>query len=195
MTSANSLESGYFSNQNKLYSMLALYKFFQKNNNGENREYVIARAALISEIQKIRFHVELLKKALSFGFQTFTDVRAALNNRQSPKIISYNENLGWIGRQKIIHGNVYKIYHRDDIINFPADSIMVAYNTNPEYMSAFLQAKAVIVENTSQLSHTAITCREFNIMGVLWAVGCMNFKDNDFIEIDTINKIIKLCQN
>jgi hypothetical protein len=94
MTSANSLESGYFSNQNKLYSMLALYKFFQKNNNGENREYVIARAALISEIQKIRFHVELLKKALSFGFQTFTDVRAALNNRQSPKIISYNENLG-----------------------------------------------------------------------------------------------------
>jgi len=195
MTSTESLESGYYSNQTKLYGLITLYKYFLKMDRRSIDHYDYVKNAFVSEINKIRFHVELLKKALSFGFKTFLDIRSALNNRESPLLIHYGENLWNIEKSETVRGSVYKIYHRDDLKDFPDDAIMVAYNTNPEYMSAFLRARAVMVENTSQLSHTAITCREFNIQWVLWAIGCMNFKNGDPIEIHTIDKTIRLCQS
>lgn len=194
MTSTDELMVWYLSNQDKLQSMLVLYKYFLNTIQVPVDKYKITKLALISEIQKIRFHVELIKKAMFFGYKNFSQIRSDLNKNISASEVPYQENMGNIEQQEYLTGRVSKIYHRDDIKDFQKWAIMVAYNTNPEYMSAFLSAKAVIVENASRLSHAAITCREFGIPGALWATGCMGFQDNSTIEIDTQSKIIKICQ-
>jgi phosphohistidine swiveling domain-containing protein len=41
--------------------------------------------------------------------------------------------------------------------------IMVAENTNPEFIYAFYKASLILVESSSELSHAAVTCKELDI--------------------------------
>ena len=189
------LQEGYAIYQNKLQSLLLIYKYLSNNIPSiDGVEYRTVQLALMSEINKIRFHVELTKKAMFFGYKTLSHVKIDLEKDFSLLEVTYQENIWNIERETYWLGNLSKVYNRDDIKNFPKWAIMVAYNTNPEYMAAFLSAKAVIVENASQLSHAAITCREFSIPWALGASGCMGFQNNATLEIDTQNKIIQICQ-
>lgn len=74
------------------------------------------------------------------------------------------------------------------------DEILIAERTDPGWIVLFTQAKGIIVEYGSLLSHTAIVSRELGIPAVVSAAGVMNWlTDGDLIEFDgktgTITKL------
>lgn len=74
------------------------------------------------------------------------------------------------------------------------DEILIAERTDPGWIVLFTQAKGIIVEYGSLLSHTAIVSRELGIPAIVSAAGVMNWlSDGDIIEFDgrrgTITKL------
>jgi len=71
--------------------------------------------------------------------------------------------------------------------------IMIAENTNPEFINAFYKASFIAVETASELSHAAITCKELKIPLALGAKNIFLASENEKeININTNNKIINL---
>ncbi len=65
------------------------------------------------------------------------------------------------------------------------DEILIAERTDPGWIVLFTQAKGIIVEYGSLLSHTAIVSRELGIPAIVSASGVMNWlRDGDLIEFD-----------
>lgn len=75
---------------------------------------------------------------------------------------------------------------RDPSIAKPLkDEILIAERTDPGWIVLFTQAKGIIVEYGSLLSHTAIVSRELGIPAIVSAAGVMNWlTDGDLIEFD-----------
>ncbi len=65
------------------------------------------------------------------------------------------------------------------------DEILIAERTDPGWIVLFTQAKGIIVEYGSLLSHTAIVSRELGIPAIVSASGVMDWlADGDLIEFD-----------
>lgn len=97
------------------------------------------------------------------------------------KHIHMDSNITW---------SIHKVYNKQSASNMKRWDIMLAYNTNPEFLKAFYSAKAVCVETFSELSHAAVTCRELWIPLVLWASWIMDLGDWQNITIDISQKKI-----
>ena len=88
---------------------------------------------------------------------------------------------------------IHKVYNVVSSKKMIQDYIMIAENTNPEFISAFYKAKFICVETESELSHASITCKELNIPLALWAKGIFLATENGKrIEINTKIKVIYL---
>lgn len=91
-------------------------------------------------------------------------------------------------------GNVV-IINSTNISNIDVkDKILVTKMTDPGWVYLITQAKAVIAERGSLLSHTAIISRELNKPAVVGVKNVTNIlKDGDRVEVDaTTGKIIKI---
>ena len=77
------------------------------------------------------------------------------------------------------------------------DEILIAERTDPGWIVLFTQAKGIIVEYGSLLSHTAIVSRELGIPAIVSADGVMDWlADGDLIEFNgKTGSIRKLTQN
>lgn len=65
------------------------------------------------------------------------------------------------------------------------DEILIAERTDPGWIVLFTQAKGIIVEYGSLLSHTAIVSRELGIPAIVSCSGVMNWlEDGDLIEFN-----------
>src|SRR6187401_1176761 len=84
----------------------------------------------------------------------------------------------------IVRGRVRVV--RDPTLAKPLeDEILIAERTDPGWIVLFTQAKGIIVEYGSLLSHTAIVSRELGIPAIVSASGVMDWlKDGDLIEFD-----------
>lgn len=84
----------------------------------------------------------------------------------------------------IVRGKVRVV--RDPNTAKPLDEeILIAERTDPGWIVLFTQAKGIIVEYGSLLSHTAIVSRELGIPAIVSASGVMEWlKDGDMIEFD-----------
>lgn len=107
------------------------------------------------------------------------------------KKINYYKNIS-VKDEKytwIIH-KVYNVISSKEMKDW---YIMVAENTNPEFIDAFYKAIFIAVETNSELSHAAITCKELKIPLALWAKNIFFASDNwQKININTKNKTINL---
>lgn len=73
--------------------------------------------------------------------------------------------------------------------------IIVAKMTDPGWVFLLLQAKGIIAENGSILSHTAIISRELNIPAVVGVKGIMNtLKTGDRVILDGTKGVVEICQ-
>lgn len=71
------------------------------------------------------------------------------------------------------------------------DEILIAERTDPGWIVLFTQARGIIVEYGSLLSHTAIVSRELGIPSIVSASGVMSWlKDGDLIEFDGTKGLI-----
>ena len=72
--------------------------------------------------------------------------------------------------------------------------VLVARNTDPGWISHFVNASAVVVERGSILSHSAIVSRELGIPCVVGVKGaCSWLKDGDLVEVDGGEGIVRKC--
>jgi phosphohistidine swiveling domain-containing protein len=71
--------------------------------------------------------------------------------------------------------------------------ILVVSATTPKMVPEIRKMKAVVADEGGQLSHAAITCREFKIPGIIGTKVATKFlKTGDQIEIDTSKGIVKV---
>lgn len=72
------------------------------------------------------------------------------------------------------------------------DEILIAERTDPGWIVLFTQAKGIIVEYGSLLSHTAIVSRELGIPAIVSCSGVMNWlADGDLIEFNGKTGVIR----
>ncbi len=76
------------------------------------------------------------------------------------------------------------------------DEILIAERTDPGWIVLFTQAKGIIVEYGSLLSHTAIVSRELGIPAIVSAAGVMDWlSDGDLIEFNGKTGSIKKLES
>lgn len=95
-----------------------------------------------------------------------------------------------------------KVKARAHIIHDPLTTplsfgeVLVARNTDPGWISHFVNAAAVVVERGSILSHSAIVSRELGIPCVVALKdACSWLKDGDLIEVDGGSGIVRKCDD
>lgn len=109
--------------------------------------------------------------------------------------VEYIKNISLI-EWSMYSGFVEKVYNKDTANSFLKWNIMIAKNTNPEFLNAFYNAKMVCADTKSELSHAAITCRELKIPLALWCDNLFfSVENNDFITVNTKEKIIKIWKH
>jgi len=95
-----------------------------------------------------------------------------------------------------IKGKAKIIKSEKDYLSIEDGDILFMRNASPEIFIHFHKIKAMIIENTSLLSHAAILAREHNIphnIGVENATSIVS--DGEIIIIDIKNRKITKCKN
>lgn len=114
-----------------------------------------------------------------------TSSKSSVTVRESSDAVKSDYTLSGLGCSPgTVRGHVRVV--RDPSIAKPLkDEILIAERTDPGWIVLFTQAKGIIVEYGSLLSHTAIVSRELGIPAIVSAAGVMNWlKDGDLIEFD-----------
>ncbi|QFR39601.1 hypothetical protein A9Q91_05265 [Candidatus Gracilibacteria bacterium 28_42_T64] len=133
----------------------------------------------------IQFYQEILNMGYSSIEQYFD------SQKTQRRSISYDINISI--QQDSYEGKVHKVYNVESASDLNKGSIMVAENTNPEFLRAFYNAQCICVETRSELSHAAITCRELGIPLMLGAEGIFfSCQNDDTLEINTVSKKINI---
>ena len=126
-------------------------------------------------------------------YEWYNNISEISNKRLINKTyIKYIKNIS-IWNIKIHSWKISKVYNLKTANNFKKWNIMIAENTNPEYLNAFYNASFICVDTNSELSHAAITCSELNIPLALWAREIfLATTEKQKIKINTQQKIIYL---
>lgn len=140
-------------------------------------------------IYEFKNRIKFYTRLYSFGYRKLDQIYNVKTSDLAE--IRYKKNI-CVKLNKYLW-QVHKVYTVDTSKMIGEGDIMVAHNTNPEFIFAFNHAMIICVESDSELSHAAITCRELKIPLVLGAKGIFNATKNwDKISIDTIEKKIIL---
>ena len=103
-------------------------------------------------------------------------------------------------RKGIVKGKVFTFrYGSPDfakrISQFPEGSILIANMTLPALMPAIRKAKAMVTDSGGITCHAAIVSRELGIPCIIGTgIATKVLKDNDEIEVDTDNGVIKILK-
>ena len=94
----------------------------------------------------------------------------------------------------LVEGTVRRIIDpREEVMG--EDEILVAYRTDPGWISLFPKAQAVLVERGSLLSHSAVVAREMGIPTVVGLAGLMDrLKTGDRIRVDAASGRIEILE-
>lgn len=174
-----------YKNNYKLY-----INFYEKNKN-KNFKYKYELYNYFLNIRLIEFknRIKFYQTLYNSWYRTLDEV-FSFKNININKII-YHKNIS-VKKDEYV-GKVHKVYNVVSSKQIKDNYIMVAENTNPEFLDSFYRAKCIAVETDSELSHAAITCRELSIPLALWSKNIFIATSNDIeINIDTKNKIINL---
>jgi|SRR3989344_518538 len=138
-----------------------------------------------------------------FGYEIFHGKSADKKfnseiKEKTEKVQSFRGTVAF--KNGIIKGNIFLfIWGSEDfnqrIYNFPKNAILVAGQTRPLLMPAIRKAKAIITDEGGLLCHAAIVSRELKIPCIIGTkIATKILKDNDLIEIDTNNGIVKIIK-
>ena len=119
-------------------------------------------------------------------------------DKESKKSKSGDEITGQVayGSKKTVSGKVVIIKDKAELKNkshLINGNILVAIQTTPHFIPYMKKAKAIITDEGGLTCHAAIIAREFKIPCIVGTkTATQILKDNDFVEINTDNGIIKL---
>ncbi len=172
-------------------------------NEGKNQKLtdqeILKVAMIVADIEKHYFFPQDIEWAIEKGRVYIVQSRPVTTIKDNQKLTNYQfqqENLILtgspaspgigIGPAKIIFSpkQINKIKHGD---------ILVAPQTNPDYVPAMKKAKAIVTEKGGRTSHAAIVSRELGIPAVVGAENATKIiKDNQIITVNgTTGEIFK----
>lgn len=94
-----------------------------------------------------------------------------------------------------VRGRARVVLDPGAIAKLPADTVLVARETDPGWLFLMLAAKAIVVERGSMLSHTAITGRKFGIPTVVSvADATKRIPDGALVEVDGATGTVTLLE-
>jgi phosphoenolpyruvate synthase/pyruvate phosphate dikinase len=135
----------------------------------------------LTEITKIQKHFLKLDH----------ESKKSKNNNEIAGQVAHNSNETLKGKIIVIKDKS-ELKSKNHLID---GKILVAIQTTPHYIPYMKKAKAIITDEGGLTCHAAIVAREFKIpciVGTKYATEILN--DNDLIEVDTDNGIIKILK-
>ncbi|MDG1479963.1 MAG: PEP/pyruvate-binding domain-containing protein [Myxococcota bacterium] len=95
----------------------------------------------------------------------------------------------------LVEGTVRRIVDpREEVMG--EDEILVAYRTDPGWISLFPKAQAVLVERGSLLSHSAVVARELGIPTIVGIAGLMDrLRTGDRIRVDAAAGRVEILES
>jgi pyruvate,water dikinase len=152
---------------------------------------ILEVALLIKEIEKHYYFPQDIEWAIeknqlyivqSRPITTITDqlsVNRQLETAAEPILIGAPASPG------VKHGPVKKINSAREIAAIDQGDVLVAPQTNPDYVPAMKKAAAIVTERGGRTSHAAIVSRELGIPAVVGAENAMKvLKDNEVITVN-----------
>lgn len=132
------------------------------------------------------FYDQKQKKALNLTDTIFADqIFSTIGNKKEIK--------GATGYPGKIRGKVKIILDPNKSANFKKGDVLVTGMTRPEYLHLILKASAIVTDAGGILCHAAISARELKKPCIIGTKNATNIlKDNDIVEIDANNGIIKI---
>lgn len=110
----------------------------------------------------------------------------------SAKNTEFSGTIVWQRKGKI-HGKVQLVSKRADFDNFEKGNILLARETNANFLALMLKAKAIITDKGGLLCHAAIVSRELKIPCVVGTeIATRVLQDGQIVEIDTSSGSIKV---
>ena len=107
---------------------------------------------------------------------------------------SKDEMLGVPCSNGVVEGEAYivtDVKKAEDV----KDKILITKTTDPGWVFLLAQAKGIISEKGSLLSHTAIISRELGIPAVVGIEGIMsNVKNGDIVRLDGATGVVKIVK-
>ncbi len=105
---------------------------------------------------------------------------------------NYQEVKGTVAYPGKVKGMVKVITSVNEAKKIEQGNIMVTRDTTTELTSVIKKSAAIVADQGSLLSHTAIVAREFKIPClILTQVGTKVFKDGDLVEVDADKGIVR----
>lgn len=155
--------------------------YFKSNNRLPDKTILQQRIKLFS-----MFYDQKHKRALNLTNTIFTD-------QLYSTVINKNEIEGATGYPGKIRGRVKIILDPNKSANFKKGDVLVTGMTRPEYLSLIKKASAIVTDAGGILCHAAITARELKKPCVIGTKNATTIlKDNDMIEVDANNGVIKI---
>jgi phosphohistidine swiveling domain-containing protein len=132
------------------------------------------------------------KNIISVETQDFASLRKLLNPSIKPK----TKLTGLVASPGYARGRVKICLSHKDTADFKKGEILVAIMTRPDYIEAIKKAEAIVCEEGGLTSHAALIARELQIPCLIAVPGAtVNFKNNDFIEVDCRNGYAQLLSS
>lgn len=98
-------------------------------------------------------------------------------------------------KDKVIKGRIKVILETKDFSKFKKGDILVAKETNANFLPIMEKAMAYVTERGSALCHAAIISRELKIPCIVAAkIATQVLKDGDLVEVDANKGIIKILK-
>ena len=116
-----------------------------------------------------------------------------VNNEYEEK----DENIvtGMIANMGCITGRAKILNSYEDISNVNIGDIIISTMTLPNYIAAMEKAKGFITDEGGITCHAAILSREFNVPCIVGTINATKvIKDNDLIELDANNGIVRILE-
>lgn len=179
---------------------LKIGEILVKNHKLEKREDVFY--LFIDEINEENNYIELIKER-KIQYKNYEKIpsynRLVFANKiidkhfENTNVINNSNNLFGIGSSMgIVEGEVVVIKDVNENIDVK-NKIIVAESTDPGWVFLIKEAKGIIVERGSILSHTAIITRELKKPSIINVKNITNIlKNGDYVQLDAYNGIVKI---
>ena len=162
--------------QNKITSRKN-HGFVYLNLRNENKE-IIDDLAEIKQIQKYFLKLDKESKKTKSGDEIFGQVAYNLKKKIKGSVVIIKDKSELKAKNHLINGR-----------------ILVAIQTTPHFIPYVKKAKAIITDEGGLTCHAAIIARELSIPCIVGTkTASQILKDNDLVEINTDNGIIKIIK-
>jgi pyruvate,water dikinase len=127
-----------------------------------------------------------------FGKEAVSKTNELLEEEVASDVDSFEGKVAYPG---IVKGKIKVVTSAKDIEKFNLGDILVTRDTTTELTSIIKRSAAIVANDGSLLSHTAIVSREFKIPCLIQTnIATKVLKDGDVVEVDANTGIVKILK-